>query len=164
MVNAETFDTGCHTVQFAGWNDRLIIRSCSPSTAKETKIMILGAELGLTIYGLIALIRGQFSIGKARVVTGWQGRVLGAICMSVLPIAFAIGLIYGIVMVMNGVDITQQSTISLIWIDLVGIASVLLPVWILGPIFFRAQQRNASGSVSPAFASSIDPQNPYGRV
>jgi hypothetical protein len=126
--------------------------------------MILGAELGLTIYGLVALIRGQFSIGKGRVIKGWQARVLGAICLCMLPIAFAIGLVYGFVMVMNGVDITQQSGLSLVWIDLIAIAGVLIPVMILGPMFFRSQERGIVSTNTPNSTSQIDPNNPYGRA
>ena len=59
--------------------------------------MILGAEIGLTIMGLIALCRGTLSVGKNKVVTGWRARLLGGIAMCTLPLALFIGIVYGIV-------------------------------------------------------------------
>jgi len=32
--------------------------------------MILGAEIGLLVYGIIVLIRGRYSLGKGKTVTG----------------------------------------------------------------------------------------------
>ncbi len=57
--------------------------------------MIIGAEIGLLIYGIIALIKGQFSMGKGKKVQGSSARVLGIICMLPIPLAAIAGFIIG---------------------------------------------------------------------
>jgi len=128
--------------------------------------MILGAEIGLTIMGLIALCRGTLSVGKNKVVTGWRARLLGGIAMFTLPMALFIGIVYGIVQAVQGNDVSQINPLSLIWIDLLAIGSVLIVVTILGKMFFNSQQSelsnfaNAQIGVSPS-SGQIDPSNPY---
>jgi hypothetical protein len=56
--------------------------------------MILGLEIGLAIYGLIALIKGRFNISKAKAVTGVPARLLGLVCLTPLPVAIVAAMIY----------------------------------------------------------------------
>ena len=42
--------------------------------------MILGAEIGLFIYGLYALFAGKYSLGKGRTLEGNKARFLGFLC------------------------------------------------------------------------------------
>jgi hypothetical protein len=57
--------------------------------------MILGAEIGLLVYGIIVLIRGRYSLGKGKTVTGFRARLLGAICLVPIPLAMAAGFVIG---------------------------------------------------------------------
>jgi hypothetical protein len=57
--------------------------------------MILGLEIGMIIYGLIALMTGKFIVTKVRVVTGKLARQLGFILLMPIPIAYtAHGLVH----------------------------------------------------------------------
>lgn len=58
--------------------------------------MILGAEIGLFIYGLIAIIRGIYSMGKGQKVIGPKARLLGALCMAPIPLSMMVGIVIGL--------------------------------------------------------------------
>jgi hypothetical protein len=57
--------------------------------------MILGAEIGLLVYGIIVLIRGRYSLGKGKTVSGSRARLLGAVCLAPIPLAMAAGFVIG---------------------------------------------------------------------
>jgi len=49
--------------------------------------MVLFAEIGLFIYGIVAIIRGRFSAGKNKTLIGMPARVCGIVCLMPLPLA-----------------------------------------------------------------------------
>ena len=57
--------------------------------------MILGAEIGLLVYGIIVLIRGRYNLGKGKAVTGSRARLLGAVCLAPIPLAMTAGFVVG---------------------------------------------------------------------
>ncbi|MCC6509523.1 MAG: hypothetical protein IT423_10470 [Pirellulaceae bacterium] len=115
--------------------------------------MILGAEIGITIYGLIALIRGKMSLGKGRILTGTPARILGVIGLCMLPLVFLFGFFYGLMATLQGIDVTQMSGIKLIWIDLLALAIVLITINVLGNIFYK-QQQNALTQEPPVLGTT----------
>src|SRR5947208_1768716 len=58
--------------------------------------MILGAEIGMLVVGLIALFSGKFKLSGGRQVEGPAARWAGAVLILPLPLAFAIGLVVGV--------------------------------------------------------------------
>lgn len=71
--------------------------------------MILGIEVGLLVYGVIALFNGKFAVSKTRAVFGWPARLLGLVAMSLLPACIMVGLVIGVVLVIQqGPDAAQQ--------------------------------------------------------
>ncbi len=52
--------------------------------------MILGMEIGLAIYGVLALIRGKFTVSSKKVVTGTAAYVLGLLSLCPMPLAFVV--------------------------------------------------------------------------
>jgi hypothetical protein len=63
-----------------------------PCLIVERKMqMIIGAQIGLLIYGIIAIIRGQYSMGKGRKVIGSKARMLGAVCLGPMPLSMIAG-------------------------------------------------------------------------
>ena len=66
--------------------------------------MILGAEIGLIVAGLIALVAGRFYLGKGRVVRGAPARCLGAAAAAAL-IPLALGLMFGTVLILGGMGV-----------------------------------------------------------
>lgn len=71
--------------------------------------MILGAEIGLLVFGVIALATGKLTLSKTRVVRGWAARLLGVIALLPLPLSFMIGITYGVVLAAQGRDVTADS-------------------------------------------------------
>ena len=56
--------------------------------------MILGIEIALAIYGVIGLFGGKMTISKTKVVLGAPARLLGALALTPLPVAFVVILMY----------------------------------------------------------------------
>src|SRR6202035_1843841 len=54
-------------------------------------MLILGAEIGLAVMAIIALIKGKLPLTKNRVVYGWKARVLALFGLMPVPVALAIG-------------------------------------------------------------------------
>jgi hypothetical protein len=58
--------------------------------------MLLLIEIALLVMGIIALVRGEITLSKRKVVTGAPARLIGLLAMAPLPIAFAIGFVHGV--------------------------------------------------------------------
>ncbi len=56
------------------------------------------AEIGMTIFGIIALTRGKFSLTRNRVVKGIPAYAIGIILTATFPVLFCAGFFAGIVM------------------------------------------------------------------
>lgn len=56
--------------------------------------MILGAEIGLLIFGLWSLIRGKVTVFGGRAVYGMPARLLGLLAMTPIPLAFLVGTLF----------------------------------------------------------------------
>ena len=95
--------------------------------------MILGAEIGMLIFGLMALIRGKLTLSKKSIVYGPMARVLGIVAMLPLPLSFAIGLLIGIALAAQGkrFEVEQwRGTFAIIEIGL--IVACLVAVYAIG--------------------------------
>jgi hypothetical protein len=56
--------------------------------------MILGMEIGLAIFGLIAMVKGKMTVSKNKVVVGAPARLLGLLALTPLPAALLFVLLY----------------------------------------------------------------------
>lgn len=63
--------------------------------------MILGLEIGLFVFGLMAVINGRMKFGENKVVEGLGARLLGLLAMAPLPLAFTVGFVYGFMKAAN---------------------------------------------------------------
>ncbi len=99
--------------------------------------MILGAEVALLIYGIWALIKASYSLGKDRKVTGNKARILGFISLMPLPLSFFIGIIAGVF-----IALINQSVNPLIFtvIELIMVIVVVVIIYVLGNQFYKQQQ------------------------
>ena len=123
--------------------------------------MILGAEIGLLIYGIIALVKLKFSMGKLGYVTGWRAVVLSLICIALLPCILIVGVAIGIFAAIQGIEL---NTFSLVWIDVVGLAIAITATTVLGRIFLAQQATEAKDALANYPTSqpvAYDPNNPY---
>lgn len=84
--------------------------------------MILGAEIGLFVMGIIALVKGKLTLSKTRVVYGTPARLLAIIAFLPIPLAFAAGMVYGVVLAAQGREVTPDA----VGLTLVGIEVAIL--------------------------------------
>ena len=54
--------------------------------------MLLGIEIALLAYGILALVRGEFAVPRLTVVRGARARLLGFIALAPLPLSFIVGM------------------------------------------------------------------------
>lgn len=55
-----------------------------------------GIAVGLTIFGLLGLIRGKMTISKTKVVVGVPARLLGLLAMTPIPLLLSVGVVIGL--------------------------------------------------------------------
>lgn len=70
--------------------------------------MILGAEIGMIIMGLIAIFSGKFSLTKNRVVYGMLARLLGVLWLLPIPLSMLVGIVVGFIYVTQNPGTTQD--------------------------------------------------------
>lgn len=66
--------------------------------------MICGLEIGLAIFGILALVRGKMTLSKNKIVVGAPARLLGLLALAPLPLAFGVGAVYAVTQVAAGGD------------------------------------------------------------
>jgi flagellar biosynthesis protein FliQ len=121
--------------------------------------MILGAEIGLLVYGIYAMIKQRFSLGKRGYVSGWRAVVLGLICVSVLPCALVIGIAIGIFAAVRGIEL---NAFSMIWVDILVLIAAIVATSILGRSFQAQQTRETENTFTAGGSTgTYDPSNPY---
>jgi hypothetical protein len=57
-------------------------------TILKELVMILGLQIGMLIYGIMALISGKLTLSKTRVVTGPMARYLAIVLLAPVPVAY----------------------------------------------------------------------------
>jgi len=99
--------------------------------------MILGAELGILLFGLYVLFSGKYNLGKGRVLTGAKARLLGVLCLLPIPLAFAAGVLAGLFMALTGGP--APSTLLTTVLEIVILVVVVVLVSGLGKMFYDQQ-------------------------
>jgi hypothetical protein len=81
--------------------------------------MLLLLELGLTIFGIVALIRGKMTLTKKRVVEGTPARLLGILALIPLPLTIIFVLLFGVnKFLQGGTEIDQKEGVLLMGMEL----------------------------------------------
>ena len=103
--------------------------------------MILGAEIGLLLYGIYSLITGKYSVGKGRVLVGGKARILGFLCVLPLPIAFGAGIILGFffALVLNEPVSPLIATV----VEILILVVIAVVVSLLGKRFYKEQEERS---------------------
>lgn len=70
--------------------------------------MILILEIAMLIFGIIALVKGKFTLTKKKIVTGAAARIVGVILLMPLPLSFGVGVIMGIMLAAQGRQIQAK--------------------------------------------------------
>ena len=104
--------------------------------------MILGGEIALIIYGIYALIRGSFRVGKGRNVTGNKARILGFLCLVPMPLSFCAGAVIGVVSAVGG------GAVENFWLytaaELIILIMVVIIISVLAKDFYEQQNEMMS--------------------
>ncbi|KJS33401.1 MAG: hypothetical protein VR64_00945 [Desulfatitalea sp. BRH_c12] len=103
--------------------------------------MIVGAEIGLLLYGIFVLIKGQYSVGKGRNVTGRKARLLGGICLLPMPLSLVAGVGIGFVNeVLNASLAASQIKSLTTGIEVAILIGVVIVLTFFAKSFFKQQQ------------------------
>jgi hypothetical protein len=73
--------------------------------------------LAMLVFGIIALVRGRFTLTRTKVVSGVPARIIGVILLMPLPLMLASGLLLGVIYGIQGKQPRAE--------DLQGIGAVL---------------------------------------
>jgi len=122
-------------------------------------------EIAMTIWGIVTLATGKFTLAKNKIVTGGPAYSVGVILTATFPVAFGLGLVVGFVIVAQGGN-PQEDMLKYAWIDAVVVLALL------GLAFAVAipnakdpnQQLGAPGqpwNTGPTSFPPADPNNPY---
>lgn len=123
-------------------------------------------QLALTIYGIVALVRGKFSVGRDKQIVGSRARILGGICAASLPAAFAIGLTIGILAGMGLFPMPGHG--AMLIFDWMIVILTIVAVYTLGNRFYRQQveesfsaEAQPLATPAPQYYAVVDPTNPF---
>ncbi|MBT8339336.1 MAG: hypothetical protein HKP58_04160 [Desulfatitalea sp.] len=100
--------------------------------------MIFGAELGLLIYGVMALIKGQFSIGKGKKVQGSSARVLGIISLLPMPLSAMAGFVIGFLN--PDAEAAGQMKWTIVGVEVSILAGIVVVLMLLANKFYKRQK------------------------
>ncbi len=100
--------------------------------------MILGAEVALALFGLYAIFKASYNVGKGRKVTGSKARILGVIALTPIPLAFLAGMLVALAFTILGGELPGQIVYTVIEIAILVIVVIVLSV--LGKKFCDQQE------------------------
>jgi hypothetical protein len=118
------------------------------------------AQIAMFIFGIIALVKGTFSLSKTRAVRGAAARTIGAILMLPLPLALGIGFVIGMIMATQGKPVDLKSLGPLSAIDGV----LTLVCFVIVVVIAFATARDKETELPPSTFQPprpLDDTNPY---
>lgn len=123
------------------------------------------AEIAMTVFGVLTLIKGQFMLSRSKVVVGRPAYAIGLILALTFPISMGIGFIVGFVMVLKlGRQPTADELLKLGGIDGIVVLLCLATSLAVALAYGKPQQPKSSpfspgGTMTPF--PPADPNNPY---
>ena len=87
-------------------------------------------EMIVIVVALVTLVRGKFSLGYHRVLSGWRARVCGGILL--LHLVFV-----GVGIVLSGMGVIDSTL--LMGISIVSLVSVILGSAVMGNVLYKGQ-------------------------
>ena len=116
-------------------------------------------EIGVLIYGIYALVTGKFALFGGRKLSGWRGRVTGAILLSYLGLAF----VGGAVLVLIGYESVLSSRVGMLVYSVVLLAFTIIISCVVGNFLYHGQEaQNASiQERSGNFEGDNEDESPY---
>jgi hypothetical protein len=116
-------------------------------TINENEEMCCIFEIALFIIGIYSLIKGKFALSKEKVLTGTYARIVGVICIAILPsiviVAFTAGIAWGII---HGSEEPFPMMIA-VFIDLGGLAIGISVILLVTNILVNKQKKQLEESM-----------------
>jgi hypothetical protein len=114
--------------------------------------MIIGAEIGLLVLGVYALIVGKLPTNKKSkyVLRGWPVRLIGIIAVLPIPMSFLVASMVAAFLVVQGKEVTRE---SFFWVGTAIEGSVLVICIAVIAVLSRLYRR----PIEPPRAESEDP-------
>ena len=137
--------------------------------------MCLIVEIAMTIFGVVALFRGQVKVIGKNPVRGWPAYVIGALMAATLPLAFGTGLVIAVVIMASGGQVNMNDHLWILSLgDLAVVLGILLICSVLSVIYAKEPPPPGIPSSSghsqfpspdlgypPQPSPPMDPNNPY---
>lgn len=101
--------------------------------------MLLGLEIGLLIYGIYALTKGQFQLGKDKILEGRYARILAILCILPLPLAVVIGFVAGFIWAITHGTSKQFPQGMAIGFEVVLVILCCIAIVVVGKILYSRQ-------------------------
>ena len=118
----------------------------------------------MMIYGIVVVVKGEFSVTRKRVIIGSTARVLGAILIAYLPLALMTGVVFGVFLVVsnpalanNPVEMTKVLG-QFWWID---VGLFVLTIFLLVVIAFSAKKYDRSQVVNGKLINTQPIEDPF---
>jgi len=96
-------------------------------------------EILVIIYGIVAMVRGKFSLGSDKTLHGGRARIAAGVLLAYIPLSFMTGLFLAVI---GRADIVQGGgaiAIGLGW--LIGIVILTL---VVGNMLYKKQEQEAA--------------------
>jgi len=110
-------------------------------------------EIFVIIYGLVAMVRGKFSLGGDKVLTGWRARVTAGVLLCYLPAAFLTGIILALIGRLDLVEGGSAILFTIAWLVLTIIVTL-----IVGNMLYRGQVAEELGPSRDEQVAGYDPR------
>ncbi len=129
--------------------------------------MCLIAEIVMTIFGIVTLVKGKFTLSRNKIVTGPPAYAIGVLLTATLPLLLVVGLVVGVVIGFNAAahhqPMPDMSKFAVF--DFAGVGLVLLGVVLIAASCGKPPQRkplvNFDDVAAPRSFPPPDPNNPY---
>jgi phage FluMu protein Com len=109
--------------------------------------MILGAEIGLIIFGIYAMVTGKLTLTKTHIVRGTAARLIAVIALLPLPLSLAVIFTAGILAVNRGAILDPNDSSARLKYSLIEagiVVGCLIAVYAIGwPVAARQAARRA---------------------
>src|SRR5262245_40336323 len=122
--------------------------------------MLLGAEIGLLVYGIYAFFTGKLTLGAGRVVYGSTAQFLGIVSCAPLVLSFLVGVVIGAAKGKNAIEAMRWNLVAIEVAILVASLAVIYAIgWVSAetPVSYANPKRlfpqEDSADVPPPAAS-----------
>ena len=102
-------------------------------------------QIVMFVYGIVTLVKGNFSLASNRVVTGWPSVVVGLLLLLTLPLNLLFGIGYGFYMVMREEGLGDGEQLILTLVEFGVVVGTWIAIYIISSIYGRDHSAPPTG-------------------